>query len=236
LSDAIGAIIAGNIQYKQVNMLIKADLHVHTTYSMDCATSLDEIVTRCLKLGIDCLAIADHGTIEGAIKLKEIAPFTVIVAEEVLTPHGEIMGMFLSEGVPSRLSVAETLGRIKAQNGLVCIPHPYDNIRPSSFSNPRELEEIMPFVDIIEVFNARNLFPGSRGRAQRLANKFGKLSSAGSDAHTASEIGNAYVEMPQFSNKDEFLKSLAQGQICGHKSSPLVHLASTRNKFKKHTP
>jgi predicted metal-dependent phosphoesterase TrpH len=216
--------------------LIKADLHVHTAYSMDCSTSLDEIISRCLKLGIGCLAVADHGTVEGALKLKEIAPFTVIVAEEVLTPYGEIMGMFLSEGVPSRLSVEETLDRIKAQHGLVCIPHPYDNIRPSSFKDTEKLEAIMPFVDVIEVFNARSLFPGSRGRAQWLANKFGKATSAGSDAHTASEIGNAYVEMPQFSNKDEFLKSLAQGKICGHKSSPLVHLASTRNKLKKHTP
>ena len=214
--------------------MIKADLHIHTVYSMDCATSLDEIISRCLKLGIDCLAVADHGTIEGALRLKEIAPFTVIVAEEVLTPRGEIMGMFLNEGVPSGLSVEETLNRIRDQNGLVCIPHPFDSIRSSSFSNTQELEEIMPFVDIIEVFNARSLFPGSRGRAQRLANKFGKVSSAGSDAHTVSEIGNAYIEMPQFGNKDEFLQSLAQGQIFGHKASPLVHLASTRNKLMKH--
>ena len=76
--------------------MLKADLHVHTVYSMDCATSLDQIVARCLKLGIDCLAVADHGTIEGALKLKAIAPFTIIVAEEILTPCGEIMGMFLS--------------------------------------------------------------------------------------------------------------------------------------------
>lgn len=216
--------------------MLKADLHVHTVYSMDCATSLDEIVARCLKLGIDCLAVADHGTIEGALKLKAIAPFTIIVAEEILTPCGEVMGMFLSREVPSGLPVEETLSRIKEQHGLICIPHPYDNIRPSSFSRTKELEEIMPFVDIIEVFNARSLFPGSRGRSQRLARKFGKVTSAGSDAHTASEIGNAYIEMPEFSNKDEFLKSLAQGQICGHKSSPLVHLASTRNKLRKNTP
>ena len=216
--------------------MLKADLHVHTVYSMDCATSLDEIVARCLKLGIDCLAVADHGTIEGALKLKATAPFTIIVAEEILTPCGEVMGMFLNKEVPSGLPVEETLTRIKEQHGLVCIPHPYDNIRPSSFSRTKELEEIMPFVDIIEVFNARSLFPGSRGRAQRLARKFGKVTSAGSDAHTASEIGNAYIEMPEFSNKDEFLNSLARGQICGHKSSPLVHLASTCNKLRKNTP
>lgn len=213
--------------------MLKADLHVHTRYSMDCATSLDGIIARCLELGINCLAVADHGTVEGALKMKEIAPFPIIIAEEILTPSGEIMGMFLSEGIPSKLSVEETLNRIKAQDGLVCIPHPYDRLRPSSFSSKMELEEIMPSVDIIEVFNARSLFPGSRARAQQLAQKFGKLASAGSDAHTSAEIGNVYIEMPEFNSKDEFLNSLAQGQILGHKSNPLVHLASTRNKFKK---
>ena len=217
------------------DVVIKADLHVHTCYSMDCATSIDEVIARCLDIGIGCLAVADHGTVEGALKMKVIAPFTVIVAEEILTPFGEVMGMFLTEGIPSGLSVDETIRRIKAQDGLVCIPHPYDRLRPSSFSNTKELEKIMPSVDIIEVFNARSIFPGSRMRAQRLAQKFGKVSSAGSDAHTASEIGTVYIEVPEFSSKDGFLNSLAQGQVCGRKSNLMVHWASTRNKFKKNT-
>lgn len=216
--------------------MLKADLHVHTLYSMDCASSLDQVLARCLEIGINCLAVADHGNISGALKMQEIAPFPIIIAEEILTPRGEIMGMFLSEEIPSRLSVEETIKRIKAQNGLVCIPHPCDKLRLSAFNNGKALEEIMPFVDIIEVFNARSLLPGSQTRARRLAQKFGKLASAGSDAHTASEIGNTYIEMPEFNGRDEFRQSLAQGQIFGHKSNPLVHLASTRNKFRKNVP
>ncbi len=213
--------------------MLKADLHVHTLYSMDCATSLEQVITRCLDIGINCIAIADHGNITGALKMKKLSPFPIIVAEEILTPCGEIMGMFLTEEIPSRLSVEETIQRIKTQNGVVCIPHPYDNLRQSAFNNSKALEEIMPFVDVIEVFNARSLMPGAKTKAQRLAQKFGKLASAGSDAHTAAEIGNAYIEMPEFNDKDGFLKSLGQGQIFGHKSNPLVHLASTRNKFRK---
>ena len=83
---------------------------------MDCNTPLEQIITRCLDIGINCLAIADHGNITGALKLKKIAPFQVIIAEEILTPWGEIMGMFLSEEIPSRLSVEETIQRIKDQN------------------------------------------------------------------------------------------------------------------------
>jgi len=194
--------------------------------------SLEQIIARCLEVGINCLAVADHNAIEGAIKLKEMAPFPIIVSEEILTSNGEIIGMFLSQEIPSKLSAEETIAQIKAQGGLVCIPHPCDRLRFSVFRN-QVFENIMPEVDIIEVFNARSLVPGSSAKAWELAQKYGKLASAGSDAHTPSEIGNAYVEMPEFNGKDEFLASLAQGKISGNKSSPTVHFANTWARLKK---
>jgi hypothetical protein len=105
-------------------------------------------------------------------------------------------------------------------------------MRLSAFKR-KGLKKIMPFVDIIEVYNARSLTPGDGIKAQRLAYQHGKLKSAGSDAHTPMEIGNAYVEMQEFNNKTEFLEGLLHGEIVGHKSNPLVHLTSTINKFKK---
>jgi predicted metal-dependent phosphoesterase TrpH len=212
--------------------LIKADLHIHTAYSMDCTTSLEQIIARCLEVGINCLSVADHNTIAGALKLKEMAPFPIIVSEEILTLDGEIIGMFLSQEIPSKLPMEETIAQIKVQGGLVCIPHPCDRLRLSVFRN-QVFEDIMPEVDIIEVFNARSLSPGSSARAWQLAQKYGKLASAGSDAHTPSEIGNACVEMPEFNGKDEFLASLAKGKISGNKSNPIVHFASTWVRLKK---
>ncbi|MFC1955212.1 PHP-associated domain-containing protein [Chloroflexota bacterium] len=210
---------------------MKADLHIHTKYSMDCETPVDKIISRCQELGINCIAIADHGTAEGALKMKRIAPFTVIVAEEMLTPHGEIMGMFLSETIPSGLSVEQTISRIRAQGGLVCIPHPFDTIRGSALDS-RIIEEIASQIDVIEVFNARNPFRGGSIRARAFAQKNNITQSAGSDAHTLHEIGNAYIEMPEFKGKDDFLQALAKGEIRGHKSNPLTHFASTWAKIK----
>lgn len=200
---------------------------------MDCATPLEQIIARCLEVGINCLAIADHNTIAGALRLKEMAPFPIIIAEEILTSCGEVIGLFLKEEIPSKLPIEETVARIKAQDGLVCIPHPYDTLRLSAFRN-QAFETIMPQVDIVEVFNSRSLFPGSSAKAWRLAHKYGKLASAGSDAHTPSEIGNAYVEMPEFNGQDEFLASLARGRIFGRRSNPLVHFSSTWARLRKH--
>ena len=212
--------------------MLKADLHVHTSYSVDCAASLERIITRCLEIGINCLAIADHDSITGALRLKEMAPFPIIIAEEILTPFGEIMGLFLSEEIPSKLSVEETITRIRAQDGLVCLPHPYDRWRSSALK-AQTLETIISQVDIVEVFNARSLSVSSSSRSWQLARKHDRLASAGSDAHTISEIGHAYVEMPEFDGKDEFLAALAQGIICGHRSNPLAHFASRWARLRK---
>ena len=212
--------------------MIKADLHVHTCYSIDCVTPLGRIVERCLELGINCIAVADHGTITGALKLKEIAPFKIIVAEEILTSAGELMGLFLTEEVPRGLSPQETIAQIRSQGGLVGIPHPFGR-SPLRNSNKLISGEVLSQVDIIEAYNSRTPFPNSAARAWKLAIEQGKTASAGSDAHTLGEIGRAYVEMPEFDGPEDFLNCLAQGRIFGQRSSPLVHFASTWAKIRE---
>ena len=193
---------------------------------------LEKIVSRCQEVGINCIAICDHGTAEGGLRMREIAPFPVIVAEEILTPHGEIMGMFLEETIPSGLSVEQTISRIRAQGGLVCIPHPFDIFRQSALRS-NVLEEIAEQIDIVEVLNSRYILGQSSTKALAFALKHGIAQSAGSDAHTPSEIGNAYVEMPEFNGRDDFLEALEKGKISGHRTSPLIHFASVWARLKK---
>ncbi len=211
--------------------MLKADLHIHTKYSMDCNNILETIINRCLELGINCIAVADHGTATGALRMQSLAPFTVIVAEEILTPHGEIMGMFLKETIPSHQSVEQTIAEIRAQGGLVCIPHLFDAIRGSTLDS-KTVEEIIENIDVIEVFNSRSPLLNISAKARAFAEKHGIAQSAGSDAHTLHEIGNACVEMPEFNGKDEFLQALAKGKISGRRTNPLIHVTTTLAKLK----
>jgi predicted metal-dependent phosphoesterase TrpH len=208
-----------------VNPLLKADLHIHTVYSSDALTSLQDVVARCLKIGINCIAVTDHNTILGALKVRELAPFPVIVGEEINTRSGEIIGYFLNEEVPPRLPAIETVRRIKEQGGLVCIPHPFDRFRRSKL-HQQELVALLPHIDIIEVFNSRVLRTNDNLSARLFALTYGLPGSAGSDAHVAAEIGKAYVQMPEFNDKEGFLQSLSQGVMMVEKSSPLIHLWS----------
>ncbi|MFW6150774.1 MAG: PHP domain-containing protein [Chloroflexota bacterium] len=212
--------------------MITADLHIHTCYSHDSCTRLGEIVERCVELGLGCVAITDHGTIEGAIELQKIAPFRVIVGAEILTPVGEIMGLFLKEDVPGGLSPLETVARIKKQGALAGIPHPFGRW-PIQNSHKLLSPELIEQMDFLEVFNARSPFARSSDRAQQLALKYGKAGSAGSDAHTPGEIGKAYVEMRDFDGVGDFLEALASGRVHGERSSNLVHFASTLAKIRK---
>jgi predicted metal-dependent phosphoesterase TrpH len=218
--------------YFEERQLLKADFHIHSQYSMDSTTSLDQIIRTCQKKGINCIALADHGAVEGALKLQKIAPFYVVVAEEILTTRGEIMGMFLTELIPSGLSLEESIRRIKEQGGLFCAQHPFDKFRADALK-AETMDEIASQIDLVEVFNARNPLLRSSKQASQFAREHQLPGSAGSDAHAAYEIGNAYVEMPEFTGRSDFLQALRKGNVCGHRASPFTHFSSMLARLKK---
>ncbi len=208
-----------------MNGTFRADFHLHTRYSMDCKTELEAMIARCQQVGINCVAITDHGAVEGGLKMKEMAPFTVIPGEEVLTPNGEIIGFFLKELIPGGLQIEEVADRIHAQGGLVLLPHPFDTFRGLRLDSKR-LEKLAAQVDIIEVFNARSPIPQNSNKARDFARQHGLAGTAGSDSHSTGEIGKTYVEMPAFQGRDDFLSALRAGQLHRHRSSLLVHFRS----------
>jgi hypothetical protein len=167
---------------------------------------------QCKRKGIECVGITDHNTIEGALKLKEEVSIRVIVGEEIKTEHGEIIGLFLKNEVPSGLSILETIEMIKEQGGLVYIPHPFDNFRKATI-DITVLEKIIDKIDVIEVFNSRTLFNQANEIALKFAKEHNIIPAVGSDAHTKHEIGNSYIEMEDFSTKEEFLKSLKNARL-----------------------
>ena len=215
-------------------MALKADLHMHTSYSGDCDTPPERLVRRCREVGLECIAITDHNTIRGAFEVRKLADFTVIVGEEVMSSQGDIIGLFLEEEIPRGLSPLKTVHLIKEQGGLVMVPHPFDTIRRGPLS-ATGLAEIMPHVDLTEVLNARTILPRDLARCRRLAREAQITPVAVSDAHTTTELGSAYIEIDGFDGSPESFKSaVEQGKIFGHRSTPLVHLITAYVKVKKH--
>ena len=219
-------------QGAEARQRIQVDLHIHSRYSTDSLLSPEELIEAVARRGLGAIAVLDHNVIEGAFALREVAPFPVIVGEEILTTEGEVAGLFLQHWIPPKLTAAQTVARIKEQGGLVYVPHPFDRYRRSALGE-RVLEEIADQVDIVEVLNARSLYSADNERAANWARQHGIPAGAGSDAHSIYELGQAYVEMDPFSDKESFLASLRRGEIGGGLSSPHVHVYSTWAKLVK---
>ena len=219
---------------------MKVDMHVHTCYSKDATLSLETIMETCRRRGLDGVAITDHNTIAGALALKEMAPwpttcqgrpFVVIVGEEIETTKGGILGLFLKEEISEGLTPEEAMTRIREQGGLVGVCHPLDRLRRSAMRQVALLD-ILDELDFLEGFNSRVTFPSDNRKAQALAQAQGLPMTAGSDAHTAYEIGRAYMEMPPFNGPEDFLENLAQGRIVGHLTPPWIHIVTTWTKLR----
>jgi len=116
----------------------------------------------------------------------------VIPGIELLTTSGEIMGLYVTEGIPRGLTVSEAIARIHSQGGLACLPHPYDLVRRGVIARG-ERESVAASVDMIEVLNGRSLAAIFNDKALALALRHGKPFTAGSDAHRAVEVGRAFV-------------------------------------------
>jgi predicted metal-dependent phosphoesterase TrpH len=209
----------------------KVDLHMHTCVSKDGVLHPADVIKIARRKGLDRVCITDHNRIEGALLAKQIDPEFVIVGEEILTTHGEILAFFVSEWVPPRLSHQETIDQLEAQGAVISVSHPFDRHRNRPWTEEL-LETILPRIDAIESFNARAIHAEDNEKARAFAAAHNLPTTAGSDAHTGMEIGAAYLEMPSFTTAQEFRAGLPQATVHGQLSPAWVHLFSSINRWR----
>lgn len=218
--------------------LIRAEFHCHTVYSHDSSNRIPQLLRAAKERGIERLAITDHNTIQGALKAKELEPELVVVGEEILTTRGELLAYFLSDEIPRKLSPMQTIERLKKQGAVIVVPHVFDRRRHGW--RKEDLEQILPHVDALEVFNARCLNPRTNHMGKAFAEERGFAMTAGSDAHSLVELGLASVWLPVFNNPQELRESLKEARIDARLLSLLDHFnasaliaAGRLNPFRK---
>ena len=195
---------------------VRVDLHSHTMWSGDSTTTPDEVEQAVVEAGLDVLCITDHNAIKGAVELAERLDCRVVIGEELRTHAGEIIGLFLTERVPVGTPPVAAAEQIRAQGGLVYIPHPFDPMR-RNLAEPalRDLAE-RGLVDAVEVINAKTSLRSLNAQAAAFAEEHDLPGGAGSDAHVPLALGAAYVEMPDFDGPADFLIKLREGRAIGH--------------------
>jgi predicted metal-dependent phosphoesterase TrpH len=171
---------------------MKYDFHTHSKYSADGYVDPKNLVKAAAKVGLSGIAVTDHNTIKGGLEAKKYQTnqIEIIVGSEILTEKGEVIGIFLTEEIHSQ-NFVDVCEEIKAQNGIVVLPHPFDSVRSTSV-HPGHDE--VKYIENVEVFNSRCV----RGAYNNLAMEYAKKNKlniiAGSDAHFENEVGNAGIE------------------------------------------
>lgn len=194
----------------------RADVHVHTKYSgltrieflkvPDSVSEPREVVKVAERKGLNVLCVTDHNSLRGALKAREIpSKVEVVLGEEILTPGGEILGLFLQEAVPPGLSPEETIDRIHAQGGVAVAPHPFSSRCKCLGSAVSRLD-----LDGIEVLNSMHIDGYSNAFAKQAFSSSEMAMLGGSDAHHYSMVGNAYTTFEGTSG-EELRKAIIKG-------------------------
>src|ERR1700730_3309723 len=154
---------------------------MHSRYSHDSSTNLEELAVRARELGLARIALTDHNTAQGALVFRDLEPELVIAGEEVKTTEGEVIGLFINRTIKAWQRPEAVMDEIHEMGGLVYVPHPFDRW-PAHFAPHRQVG----LAHRTEVGGGYNQWadPGPNQPATEIPRDLGKPVAFGSDAHS----------------------------------------------------
>ena len=155
-------------------------------WSHDCSIQVQDLLDHAESIGLGAIAVTDHNRFGGAQEAVELARSREPDRDprrggEDRRPGRGDRALPRSEEIPRGLPFADTIAAIRAQDGLVYLPHPFD--RMHAIPDPRTLHRHLADIDVFEVYNARLLRESFNDEALRFARKYDLTMGAGSDAH-----------------------------------------------------
>ena len=193
--------------------MFKMDSHIHSKYSPDSKSKLEDIFKVAKKKDIEIIGISDHNTVEGSKKAQKLSKdynLLVIPSIEVSTLEGHILGFGCEENIKRDLQAAETIDLIHDQGGLAIIPHPYCFYRHGLLckENYKELK-----IDAIETKNARFIIGYCNNKEKKLSKKENLPGLGASDAHFYKFVGDCYSKIDCEKDIDSVLKSIKKAKV-----------------------
>jgi predicted metal-dependent phosphoesterase TrpH len=212
---------------------MRLDMHMHTEASRDSRVRLADFAAAAREAQLGAVCITDHDTIAGALRLRDMdTGLQVVVGEEITTADGELIGLFLERPIAPHQTAERSIRLIHEQGGLAYVPHPFSRNRLRHLRR-RVLEAVASQLDIVEVFNAREVASSSNLRALDFARRHDLPGGVGSDAHRRIEVGRAYVEVAPFGSAAELVAALREGKITGTLSGFGVHMRTWLDMARK---
>ena len=200
--------------------MLTCDLHVHTNFSKDGESSVEDILRQAEAAGLDVIAITDHDCVDGAKKaLACKTSVLVIPGIEVSTRQGHLLVLGVTELITAGLDVRETVRIAKRMGALVILPHPYHMWRHGV---ARRIRIAMNIVDAVEAFNSRYIVGSANRKAGRIADRLSKPCVGGSDAHNARFVGFGRTFVEAEPEMQAIFEAIRKGHVsCGGRKTPL---------------
>lgn len=173
---------------------MKIDFHIHSEYSKDSRSKIEEIIKFSIKNGFDAISITDHDSLEGSIqaikyvKEKKLS-LKIIPGIEIKTNCGEILAYNIKKD-PNEREIFSLIKLLKQEGAIIAIPHPFDNLRKGTIKRDI-LNKIVDQIDFLEI-NSRCL-PYMNLKTIKFAKSKNLKLIGGSDSHFLNEIGKVYT-------------------------------------------
>ena len=187
---------------------MKIDTHIHSKYSKDSITPLEDIIKYSQKIGLNAIAITDHDEIEGtwAVRKLEHEGLLLIPGEEVSSSEGHIIALGITDYIKPLQTPQETVDQIHDYAGIAIAAHPYCYYRSGLGNIVQSLD-----VDAMETMNSRFILGISNHIAKKVSKKNNVPVIGASDAHFVKGIGRCYTQIPDCDDVDELLKHIKKG-------------------------
>jgi predicted metal-dependent phosphoesterase TrpH len=207
----------------QSERLGQADMHIHSLAS-DGTASAEQILDYVENhTDLDVFAIADHERIEAAIECQRIAQargsrVEVVVAEEVTTRSGHLLGVFLQARLRRNQRLETTVAEIHEQGGLAIVPHPFSaftkGMRKNAIMRIHNSGDPLLYWDGLEGYNPSTAGRYGRNATIRLAAELGLPLVGNSDGHTLDTIGDGRTLFPGHTAED-YRRAVLEGTTMG---------------------
>jgi len=200
--------------------LIRADLHIHTTYSGDSTVTPKSLVEKLMAHNsIKAAAVTDHDTPAGIAVTRKLAAaypdILIIPGVEISTPEGDILVLGAEETPALPWTMENVVDFVRDNDYVSVVAHPYREYGMGDLARNYK-------VDSIEVINGESS-PNANKLAQNLAKSMNLPGVAGSDAHSPSELLTVYTEIQAGLNVSEILKAIRKGLVSAHSIAGSIH-------------
>jgi len=169
-------------------MLRRFDLHVHSFFSKDAASSPEDLIAAAKARGLSGIAITDHDSCGAHEYLKTRGHpegFLIVPGVEVSTAEGHLLCLGATLPYLRGAPAADVVAAAHAVGAIAVPAHPFDRWRAGIRSEVLDRLDI----DSLEVFNSAVTSRSYNEEALAYARNRGLHGLASSDAHHASAVG-----------------------------------------------